>query len=197
MKMAAFIGGISLAEDKVKAKTCQLGVGTPGRLKQLITEGILPVDSVRLVVLDEADKLLELAFLADTTSILNMLPKSKWVLALSATYPDQLASLAERFMWSPQHIRPGQTSQVLTGVAQFLFTVQNCPAPARYTSIKQAALLSIQSSVHYTQCLVFSNYSAIDQATADFLRCLPAIFISARQDQSRRLSAMQTFKHFN
>ena len=58
VKMAAFIGGISLTEDKVKAKTCQLGVGTPGRLKQLITEGILPVDSVRLVVLDEADKLM-------------------------------------------------------------------------------------------------------------------------------------------
>ena len=57
VKMAAFIGGISLSEDKVKAKTCQLGAGTPGRLKQLITEGILPVDSVRLVVLDEADKL--------------------------------------------------------------------------------------------------------------------------------------------
>ena len=45
----------------MKAKTCQLGVGTPGRLKQLITEGILPVDSVRLVVLDEADKLLQVA----------------------------------------------------------------------------------------------------------------------------------------
>ena len=56
--MQALVGDISLAEDKVKAKTCQLGVGTPGRLKQLITEGILPVDSVRLV-LDEADKLLE------------------------------------------------------------------------------------------------------------------------------------------
>jgi len=199
VKMAAFIGGISLAEDKVKAKTCQLGVGTPGRLKQLITEGILPVDSVRLVVLDEADKLLEPSFLADTTAILNMLPKSKQVIALSATYPDQLATLAERFMRSPQHIRPGQSSQVLTGVAQFLYTVQHCPAQARQTTIKQAALLTILSSVPYTQVLVFSNYSTIAQATADFLnsRGFPAIFISAGQDQARRLAAIQTFKQFN
>jgi len=199
VKMAAFIGGISLAEDKMKARTCQLGVGTPGRLKQLISEGILAVDSVRLVVLDEADKLLEPSFLSDTTAILNMLPKSKQVLALSATYPDQLASLAERFMRSPQHIRPGQVSQVLSGVAQFLYTVQHCPAAARQTAIKQGALLTILSSVPYTQCLVFSNYSTIAQATADFLnsRGFPAIFISAGQDQTRRLAAMQTFKQFN
>ena len=57
--MAAFIGGISLAEDKVKARNCHMGVGTPGRLKQLLTEGFLPAESVRLVVMDEVDKLLE------------------------------------------------------------------------------------------------------------------------------------------
>ena len=53
LMVAAFIGGISLAEDKVKARSCQLGVGTPGRLKQLITEGFLATETVRLVVLDE------------------------------------------------------------------------------------------------------------------------------------------------
>ena len=99
--MATFTG---LVEDKSKAKTCQLGIGTPCRLKQLITEGILPVDSVCLVVLDEADKLLGPALFADTTAILNMLPKSKQVLAMSTTYTGQLASLADRFMQSPQHI---------------------------------------------------------------------------------------------
>ena len=103
-------------------------MGTPGRVKQLISEGILSVDNVRLGVLDEADKMLEPSFINDTTWILNSLPISKQVmaasdlslvslligqvLALSATYPDKLASLAERFMRSPQHIRPGQSSQV-------------------------------------------------------------------------------------
>ena len=112
VKIQAFIGGLSLAEDKVRARTCQIAVGTPGRVKQLISEGLLSVDNVRLAVLDEADKMLEAAFVTDTTWILNSLPVSKQVIALSATYPDKLASLAERFMRSPQHIRPGQTSQV-------------------------------------------------------------------------------------
>lgn len=101
-----------MSEDKIRAKTCQIAVGTPGRVKQLISEGLLSVDNVRLAALDEADKMLEPSFIKDTTWILNTLPATKQVLALSATYPDKLATLAERFMRSPQHVRPGQTSQV-------------------------------------------------------------------------------------
>ena len=90
VKIQAFIGGLSLAEDKGRARSCQVCVGTPGRLKQLITEGLLNVENVRLAVLDEADKMLEASFINDTTWILNMLPTSKQVMALSATYPDKL-----------------------------------------------------------------------------------------------------------
>ena len=90
VKIQAFIGGLSLAEDKVRARSCQVCVGTPGRLKQLISEGLLNVENVRLAVLDEADKMLEASFINDTTWILNMLPTSKQVMALSATYPDKL-----------------------------------------------------------------------------------------------------------
>ena len=199
LKVAAFIGGISVAEDKVKARNCHLGVGTPGRLKQLLTEGFLPAESVRLVVMDEADKLLEPAFLNDTTDILNLMPKSRQVLALSATYPDQLASIAERFMRSPQHIRPGKTSQVLTGVSQFLLPVDRSPAAARQTALKHTALLNVLSSVPYSQALVFSNYSTIAQSTSDFLnsRGFPAVFMSAGQDQARRNAVIQTFKQFS
>ena len=198
LKVAAFIGGTSVAEDKVKARNCHLGVGTPGRLKQLITEGLLPTEGVRLVVLDEADKLLEPAFLTDTTDILNLMPRSKQVLALSATYPDQLASLAERFMRAPQHIRPGQASQVLHGVTQLLLPTLHSPAPAKQSQLKQAALLNILSCVPYSQALVFSNYSTIAQATCDFLnsRGFPAVFMSSGQDQERRNAVIQTFKQF-
>ena len=199
VKVQAFIGGLSLAEDKIRARNCQIGVGTPGRIKQLISEGMLSVENVRLAVLDEADKMLESSFITDTTWILNSLPQSKQVMALSATYPDSLASLAERFMRSPTHVRPGQASQVLTGVRQFVLTVSHSPAQQRQNSIKQTALLSVLSSLPYTQCLVFSNYTSIAQATADFLntRGFPAVFISAGQDQARRLAVMETFKQFN
>ena len=57
-------------------------MGTPGRVKQLISEGLLSVDNVRLAVLDEADKMLEAGFINDTTWILNSLPISKQVIML-------------------------------------------------------------------------------------------------------------------
>jgi len=198
LKVATFIGGISLNEDKVKARACHVAVGTPGRLKQLMTERYLNMESVRLVVMDEADKLLEPAFLQDTTDILNLLPRSKQVLALSATYPDQLATLAEKFMRSPQHIRPGKASQVLTGVSQLVLPVGYSPAPAKQSSLKQAALLNILSCVPYSQVLVFSNYSTLAQSTCDFLngRGFPAVFMSSGQDQERRNQVIQTFKQF-
>jgi len=199
LKMASFIGGVSLAEDKIKCKSCHLAVGTPGRVKQLITEGFLKTEGVRLVALDEADKLLEPAFLGDTTEILNLLPRSKQVLALSATYPPQLAKLAERFMRSPKHIRPGQSSQVLTGVSQFMIKVDHCPVQTKQISIKHAALLNLLSTVPYNQVLVFSNYSTLAQSTSDFLnsRGFPSICMSAVQDQSRRLLAINSFKNFS
>ena len=196
VKIASFIGGMPLAEDRVKAQRCHLAVGTPGRIKQVLSEGILNPDTVRLVILDEADKLLEQSFIQDTTHILNLLPKNKQVLALSATYPEELSNLAEKFMRSPQHIRLGKESQVLHGVAQFVMQLESSPSQPKQNQIKQLAILKILSSVPFTQCLVFSNYQLIAQSTADFLnsRGFPAIFISAGQDQMRRLQAIQTFK---
>ena len=166
---------------------------------QLLSEGILSADTVRLVVLDEADKLLEDSFLADVTAIFQLLPTNKQVVALSATYPDKLARLAEKLMRAPQHIRPGQESQVLQGVLQFVLPLEFSPVPVKQSQVKQAALLALLSSVAYSQCLVFSNYQLVAQSAADFLnsRGFPAIVISAIQDQSRRLQAMQSFKQFN
>ena len=88
-------------------------------------------------------------------------------------------------MRSPHHIRPGQSSQVLTGVSQFVMPVKSSPVQHKQNTIKQTALLSLLSSIPYTQCLVFSNYTSISQATADFLnsRGFPAVYMSATQVQ--------------
>merc|ERR1719323_470602 len=102
-------------------------------------------------------------------------------------------------MRSPHHIRPGQTSQVLSGVAQFVLPVKTSPVQQKQNTIKQTALLNLLSSIPYSQCLVFSNYTSISQATADYLnsRGFPAVYMSAGQDQARRMAVMQTFKQFS
>ena len=75
-----------------------LVVATPGRILDLMDKKVANVEKCRILCLDEADKLLEPSFLADTTAILNRLPANKQVVAFSTTYPDQLARLTERFM---------------------------------------------------------------------------------------------------
>ena len=75
---------------------------------------------MRLFALDEADKLMEIAFKPDLTWIFNQLPSHKQVIALSATYPKDLDTIVAKFMSNPQHVRlnPNQ-SNVLIGVTQF------------------------------------------------------------------------------
>lgn len=196
LKIASFIGGLPVAEDRIKAARCHMAIGTPGRMKQLLDEKILNADTVRLAILDEADKLLEPNFVKETTHILNLLPQSKQFIALSATYPDELCRVAEKFMRSPQHIRLGKENQVLHGIRQFALMVEHSPVQAKQNQLKQLALLKILSSVSYNQCLIFSNYQIIAQSTSDFLnsRGFPSICISAGQDQIRRLQTMKTFK---
>jgi ATP-dependent RNA helicase DDX20 len=79
-------------------------------------------------------------------------------MTLSATYPDNLAALAENLMRSPQHIRLAQANQVLHGVKQFVQILDSSPSQPKQNQIKQAALLKILSSIPYNQCLVFTNY---------------------------------------
>lgn len=79
LNTAAFIGGTKLTEDVAKLKQCQVVVGTPGRLAQLVSLGHLRLECVRLLVLDEADRLLEGNFLGPVLDLARALPHNKQV----------------------------------------------------------------------------------------------------------------------
>ena len=89
--------------------------------------------------------------------------------------------------------------QLTNGKPEFSIIHVNISTLLMLFLLLQAALLSILSSVPYTQVLVFSNYSTIAQATADYLnsRGFPAVYMSSNQDQARRMAVMQTFRQFN
>jgi len=72
LRVEYFVGGISIEEDKKKLNNCHVAVGAPGRIKHLIEKGFLQVSKVRLFVLDEADKLMEINFQKDIKLVLNL-----------------------------------------------------------------------------------------------------------------------------
>lgn len=90
----------------------QLVIGTPGRLLDHLRRGSLTLGAVRMLVLDEADQMLHMGFLAEVEAIIRMVPKSRQTMLFSATMPDNVKRLARTYMEQPRDIRIAETSRV-------------------------------------------------------------------------------------
>ncbi|KAF0307929.1 putative ATP-dependent RNA helicase DDX20 [Amphibalanus amphitrite] len=192
LAVQTLIGGLPLAQDVANLRRCNVAVGTPGRIRQLVDCEALNTDSVRLFVMDEADKLMEDAFVDDINFIYSTLPASKQMIALSATYPDTLASLLARYMRSPTFVRLGKSSPALLGIRQYVMTVPCEPLVTKQLKVKLEALVNILSTVSFTQCLVFSNHQTRAETLCSQLssRGWPSAHLSSSLSQERRLEAL-------
>ena len=96
-------------EPQIEAlATVDLVVGTPGRLLDLCRQGQLHLSAVDILVLDEADRMLDLGFLPDVEAILRMTPDHRQTMLFSATMPPEIVTLARRHLYRPMHIRAEQ-----------------------------------------------------------------------------------------
>ncbi|TNM87008.1 hypothetical protein fugu_007238 [Takifugu bimaculatus] len=186
-----FIGGRAVSQDKHHLKKCHIAVGSPGRIKQLIELGMLSTSSIRLFVLDEADKLLEEGSFQEQI-------KTKQMLALSATYPESLAQHLTRYMREPTFVRLNPTDMGLKGLKQYYKLVQSHSLPHKVFEEKVQHLLELFSKIPFNQALVFSNLHTRAQHLADILssKGLPAVCISGGLSQDQRLEAMSKLKQY-
>ncbi|XP_041860720.1 probable ATP-dependent RNA helicase DDX20 [Melanotaenia boesemani] len=194
-----FIGGRPVSQDKAHLKKCHIAVGSPGRIKQLIELGMLSTASIRLFVLDEADKLLEEgSFQEQINWIFSSLPVNKQMLALSATYPESLAQYLTRYMNEPTFVRLNPSDMGLKGLKQYYKLVQSHPLPHKVFEEKLQHLLELFSKIPFNQALVFSNMHTRAQHLADILssKGLPAVCISGGLSQDQRLEAMSKLKQY-
>ncbi|XP_078001496.1 uncharacterized protein LOC144453987 [Glandiceps talaboti] len=198
LRCHVFIGGLPLAQDKQKLNKCHIAVGTPGRIKQLIEEDLINTNTIRLYVLDEADKLLDESFKEQINWIYSALPENKQMLALSATYPEYLAQQLTSYMRDPVFVRLNPKDLALQGLVQYYKVVSYNSLPHKQFEIKVQHLLQLLSQVTFNQCLIFSNYQTRAQNLSDYL-CVkgwPSTYISGSQDQTHRLQAMAMLKKF-
>ncbi|KAM9185069.1 putative ATP-dependent RNA helicase DDX20 [Mergus octosetaceus] len=195
-----FIGGTPLNQDKVRLKKCHIAVGSPGRIKQLIELDYLNTASIRLFILDEADKLLEEgSFQEQINWIYSSLPDNKQMLAVSATYPESLANALTRYMREPAFVRLNPTDLSLIGLKQY-YKIVNChPLPHKTFEEKAQHLQELFSKIPFNQALVFSNLHSRAQHLAEILtsRGFPAECISGSMNQNQRLDAMAKLKQFH
>lgn len=96
-------------------KRPQIIIGTPGRLLDHINRKTIRLDHVRMVVLDEADEMLDMGFMEDITTILSMVPEDRQTMLFSATMPPNIYKLAQQFLKQPEHVSvvPKQVSAPL------------------------------------------------------------------------------------
>ncbi len=114
-KIAAIYGGKAYEGqvDELKAGA-QVVVGTPGRLLDLASQRLLSLKDVKVMVLDEADKMLDLGFLADIEKLFSQTSPTRHTMLFSATMPGPIVALARRFMNRPIHIRATDPNEGLT-----------------------------------------------------------------------------------
>ena len=113
--VAAIYGGKSYEDqvDQIKAGA-QIIVGTPGRLLDLASQRLLSFKAVEVMVLDEADRMLDLGFLGDVEKLFAQTPPERHTMLFSATMPGPIVALARRFMSKPIHIRATDPDEGLT-----------------------------------------------------------------------------------
>ncbi|RZL54780.1 MAG: ATP-dependent RNA helicase DbpA [Variovorax sp.] len=105
VKVVTLCGGIALRGQTASLEHgAHIVVGTPGRIMDHLERGNLQLDALNTLVLDEADRMLDMGFFEDIVTVARQCPPARQTLLFSATYPDGIAKLAERFMKSPQRI---------------------------------------------------------------------------------------------
>tara|TARA_R110000868_G_scaffold304437_9_gene565089 strand:+ start:3858 stop:5651 length:1794 start_codon:yes stop_codon:yes gene_type:complete len=113
---------------------CQVVVGTPGRMLDLIRRRKLDVTNVRTLVLDEADEMLNMGFQDDLDAILQDTPKEKQTLLFSATMPKGIAKIAQKYMNNPQEVSVGERNSGAKNVEHHFYMVH---AKDRFEALKR------------------------------------------------------------
>jgi len=119
-------GGTSIERQiKALAKGVHVVVGPPGRVLDHIERRTLSLKEVKIVVLDEADEMLDMGFVEDITKILKTTPETRQTLLFSATMPEEILKISKRHMKSPERIRIATDTLTAPKISQIVYEVRN------------------------------------------------------------------------
>ena len=182
-------GGVDI---KPQIEQIRLGievlVATPGRLLDLVEQKCLNFGQVQALVLDEADRMLEMGFIPDVTRIINLLPEQRQSLLFSATFSDEIKKLADRMLRAPQLIEVARRNTVSETITHRVHPVA--------AAAKRALLVKLLKSSEFNQVLVFTRTKIETNRLARELQRagIAADSIHGDKSQQDRLKALEAFK---
>ncbi len=123
-RSAAIFGGVSINPQKQKLiKGVDIVVATPGRLLDHIQQRSINLSKVEILVLDEADRMLDMGFIRDIRKILNVIPKQRQTLLFSATFSQEIRALTSEFLKNPSQIQVTPQNTAVELVTQIVYPV--------------------------------------------------------------------------
>ena len=182
-------GGVGMNPqiDRIK-RGVDILVATPGRLLDLQQQGFLDLSTVQVLVLDEADRMLDMGFIHDVKKILALVPKDKQSLLFSATFSDEIRDLAATLLKNPQSIQVTPSNTTVQRITQVIHPVGR--------GKKKQVLLHIIQEHNWSQVLVFTRTKFGANNVAEFLtkNGVQAMALHGNKSQSARTQALAGFK---
>src|SRR5689334_10284376 len=189
LSMALLIGGVQMG-DQIKAleKGVDVLIATPGRLMDLFQRGKILLTGCALLVIDEADRMLDMGFIPDIEEICSRLPTSRQTLLFSATMPPPIQKLAAKFLNEPKRVEVARPATANVNIEQRLVEVR----PDK----KKDALRDILRHEEFKNAIVFANRKTTVRELASSLRRSGFAVgqIQGDMDQSDRIAEFDRFK---
>lgn len=152
LSRALVIGGLGAKEQEADLDgICDIIIATPGRLLDMFDRGRMMLSSVQFLVIDEADRMMDMGFIPDVEKIVSLLPRGRQTLFFSATMPKPIRKLADKFLTDPKEAEVAPPASPAETVEQRLLKVSG------EASAKRAALRKLIDAEKVRNALIFCN----------------------------------------
>jgi ATP-dependent RNA helicase DeaD len=177
----------SIEKAELKQKT-HVVVGTPGRVMDHIKKGTLPLNKINCLVIDEADRMLDMGFIEQVEAIMKELPKERMTMLFSATMSDEVKSISSNYMRDPINIDVSESSIMTADINHFLYFSNE---EDKFELLTDVTIIEKPDS-----CIIFCSTKDRVDMVCDRLEDLgyPCIKIHGGMEQDDRLSAMMRFR---
>src|SRR2546423_1049159 len=189
LSMALLMGGVQMG-DQVKAleKGVDVLIATPGRLMDLFGRGKIMLTDCKLLVIDEADRMLDMGFIPDIEEICSKLPKSRQTLLFSATMPPPIQKLAQKFLTDPKRVEVARPATANVNIEQRLVETRS--------DKKRDVLRDILRHEEFKNAIVFCNRKTTVRELATSLKRsgFSVGQIQGDMEQAQRIAEFERFK---
>jgi len=189
IKATAIYGGhqFSIEKAELKQKT-HVVVGTPGRVMDHIKKGTLPLNKINCLVIDEADRMLDMGFIEQVEAIMNELPRERMTMLFSATMSDEVKSLSLNYMKDPINIDVSEADIVTADINHFIYITDE---DDKFDLLTDVMIIEKPDS-----CIIFCSTKDRVDMVCECLNDLgyPCNKMHGGMEQKDRLSAMNRFK---